>query len=132
MLNRLKSTVAYKFIASTLALILMSVMIVAGVMIYTLEDQAMEEALDDAKSSMRTMAIMYSIGSPDIRVNLRESDLIRVTAPTVSLSGDHSLVDNAAASFSGVATVFVRGSEGFQRISTNVKTQDGNRAGAHS
>lgn len=128
MLNRLKSTVAYKFIASTLALILMSVMIVAGVMIYTLEDQAMEEALDDAKSSMRTMAIMYSIGSPDIRVNLRESDLIRVTAPTVSLSGDHSLVDNAAASFSGVATVFVRGSEGFQRISTNVKTQDGNRA----
>lgn len=128
MFTQFKSSVVYKIIAATLTLIFVSIVIVAGVMLYNLNNFEMEEAVDGAADATRTMAVIYGLQSDNIKVSIDGDKLSSVTAPSMVASDDHTLVDRAAAAFDGVATVFVKNSKGYERISTNLKTDKGSRA----
>ena len=124
----LKSSVAYKIVATTLALILLSIAIVAGMMMFNLKKFEMEQALEDTHAAARTMAIIYNLRSPELKVDLQGHKLAGVTAEGLTATADHGLVDHTAASIDGVATIFSKTPSGFERISTNVKKSDGTRA----
>jgi methyl-accepting chemotaxis protein len=124
----LKSSVTYKIVATTLALIFLSIAIVAGMMMYNLKKFEMEKALEDTHAAARTMAIIYSLRSTELKVDLNGHMLAGVTAEDLTATADHELVDHTAASIDGVATIFSKTPSGFERISTNVKKSDGMRA----
>jgi methyl-accepting chemotaxis protein len=124
----LKSSVTYKIVATTLALIFLSIAIVAGMMMYNLKKLEMEKALEDTHAAARTMAIIYSLRSTELKVDLNGHMLAGVTAEDLTATADHELVDHTAASIDGVATIFSKTPSGFERISTNVKKSDGMRA----
>lgn len=124
----LKSSVTYKIVATTLALIFLSIAIVAGMMMYNLKKFEMEQALEDTHAAARTMAIIYSLRSTELKVDLNGHMLAGVTAEDLTATADHELVDHTAASIDGVATIFSKTPSGFERISTNVKKSDGMRA----
>ena len=124
----LKSSVTYKIVATTLALIFLSIAIVAGMMMYNLKKFEMEQALEDTHAAARTMAIIYSLRSTELKVDLNGHMLAGVTAEGLTATADHGLVDHTAASIDGVATIFSKTPSGFERISTNVRKSDGMRA----
>jgi methyl-accepting chemotaxis protein len=124
----LKSSVTYKIVATTLALIFLSIAIVAGMMMYNLKKLEMEQALEDTHAAARTMAIIYSLRSTELKVDLNGHMLAGVTAEDLTATADHELVDHTAASIDGVATIFSKTPSGFERISTNVTKSDGMRA----
>ncbi len=124
----LKSSVTYKIVATTLALIFLSIAIVAGMMMYNLKKFEMEQALEDTHAAARTMAIIYSLRSTELKVELKGHMLAGVTAEGLTATADHGLVDHTAASIDGVATIFSKTPSCFERISTNVKKSDGTRA----
>jgi methyl-accepting chemotaxis protein len=124
----LRSSLAYKIVATTLALIFLSISVVATVMMYNLQSFEMEEALQNAHDATRTMAIMYGIQSDAITVDVKDHSLSGVRAEAMPPVSDNTLVDRVAASIKGFATVFVRDESGFKRVSTNVLKENGERA----
>ncbi len=87
----------------------------------------MDSADVDTHKAMRTMGLVYEAALPGARVELKDGEVTRVVEGTSRLSG-YDVVDRAAAAIGGVATVFEKQGSDYVRISTNVKTEKGERA----
>jgi methyl-accepting chemotaxis protein len=128
MLGLLKSSVVYQLVLTALLFIVMTAALVAGAINYSLGNFVMQDALDDAKAASRAMAILYGTTQKTASVSVVDEKLTAVTDKAIPTFEDYSLVDRAAQSFSGVATVFARQGGDYVRVSTNVIAKDGKRA----
>jgi methyl-accepting chemotaxis protein len=108
-------------------MIFVAVAAVGGLAYVHVRGDIMETAMTDARKAVRTMSLLYELELPGAKSELRDGLVSRVLQGEGGLN-DHDLVDRTAGAIGGVATLFEkRGSEYF-RVSTNVKTEKGERA----
>jgi methyl-accepting chemotaxis protein len=100
---------------------------VGGLNYLYLRNDIMETARNDAREAMRTMSLIYELGLKGTKAELKDGVATRVVQGDAVLEG-HDLVDRTASAIGGVATIFEAKGSDFVRISTNVKTEKGERA----
>ncbi len=72
-------------------------------------------------------SLSYELELPGAKIDIKDQLVTRVTRGDGALK-DHDLVDRTASAIGGVATVFEKQGSDYVRISTNVKTEKGERA----
>jgi methyl-accepting chemotaxis protein len=122
-----KSSVVNQYVAITVTLIILSAAVIAGTMNYSLRQYVMNDALSDARSASRAFAVLFGAANDAARVELAQDQVKAITIDKLETSEDYTLVDRAAQSISGVATIFEKQGADYVRISTNVK-KEGKRA----
>ncbi|QRM54274.1 methyl-accepting chemotaxis protein [Sinorhizobium sp. BG8] len=128
MFQAIKSSVAYQYVAMTIALVFLSAAVIVGVMHYNLRSYVLSEAADDAREAARTMAVLYGAANEGARIDIQAGHLGAVGSEAIPEFADHGLVDRTAQAIDGVATIFTKQGADYVRVSTNVKKEDGNRA----
>jgi methyl-accepting chemotaxis protein len=123
----LPSSIATRIVFLCLFLIFAAVSAVGGLTYAYLRADIMNTALRDAKEAARAMGLLYETDVEGARVEIRDAELVRAIQGQGSVA-DHDLVDRTAKSIGGVATVFEKQGSEYVRISTNVKTEKGERA----
>jgi methyl-accepting chemotaxis protein len=123
----LPSSIVSRIVILCLFLISLAVIAVGGLAFADLRKDIMETADDDARKAMRTIALLYELEFPGVKVEMRDQAVVKVTKGEGALK-DHDLVDRTANAIGGVATVFEKQGSDYVRVSTNVKTEKGERA----
>lgn len=123
----LPASVASRIMILCLSLISIAVMAVGGLAYINLRNDIMETARQDARKAMRTLALVYEAEVPGTVAEIADGTVRRVQGGKAKLDG-HDLVDRTATAIGGVATVFEKQGSDYVRVSTNVKTEKGERA----
>jgi methyl-accepting chemotaxis protein len=123
----LPSSIVSRIVILCLFLISVAVIAVGGLAFADLRKDIMETADQDARKAMRTIALLYELELPGAKAEMRDQTVIKVTKGEGALK-DHDLVDRTANAIGGVATVFEKQGSDYVRVSTNVKTEKGERA----
>ncbi|TDK35067.1 methyl-accepting chemotaxis protein [Rhizobium deserti] len=123
----LPSSIVSRIVILCLFLISLAVIAVGGLAFADLRKDIMETADEDARKAMRTIALLYELEFPGVKVEMRDQAVVKVTKGEGALK-DHDLVDRTANAIGGVATVFDKQGSDYVRVSTNVKTEKGERA----
>ncbi len=110
----------------TLLLALNAAGVVWGARIF-MERHVQGLSMADAQTAMRTLATLASSADSSLSVTLSDGALT-AKSEAVNKPASHDVVDRAAQAFGGVATLFTRQGDDFVRVSTNVKTEKGERA----
>jgi methyl-accepting chemotaxis protein len=128
MFRLLRTSVARQYVAITVTLIILSAAVIAGTMNYSLGRFVMNDAVSDARSAARSFGVLFGAGAGNATVTVDAEELKSITTDALPNVSDHVLVDRAAQSISGVATIFEKQGSDYVRVSTNVKKDDGTRA----
>ncbi|KGD86249.1 methyl-accepting chemotaxis protein [Rhizobium sp. YS-1r] len=123
----LPTSVVSRIVFLCLFMIFIAVMAVGGLAYAYLRSDIMETARVDARNAMRTMSLFYDLELPGSVSEIKNGALVRVTQGEGNLN-DHGMVDRTASAIGGVATVFEKRGSDYVRVSTNVKTEKGERA----
>jgi methyl-accepting chemotaxis protein len=123
----LPSSIISRIVLLCLLLISLSVLAVGGLAFWNVRSDVMDSADADTHKAMRTLGLVWEAALPGARVELKDGEVTRIVEGVSKLSG-YDVVDRAAASIGGVATVFDKQGGDYVRISTNVKTEKGERA----
>ena len=123
----LPSSVVSRIVILCLFMIFVAVSAVGGLAYLYLRSDIMETARGDAHKAMRTMSLLYELEFPGAKTNIRDGAVAVVSQGDGALK-DHDMVDRTANAIGGVATVFEKRGVDYVRISTNVKTEKGERA----
>ncbi|MBP1842187.1 methyl-accepting chemotaxis protein [Rhizobium petrolearium] len=123
----LPTSVVSRIVVLCLFMIFIAVMAVGGLAYAYLRSDIMETARADARNAMRTMSLFYDLELPGSGSEIKNGALVRVTQGEGNLN-DHGMVDRTASAIGGVATVFEKRGSDYVRVSTNVKTEKGERA----
>jgi methyl-accepting chemotaxis protein len=123
----LPSSIVSGIVLLCLFLISLSVLAVGGLAFWNVRADVMASADGDTHKAMRTMGLVYEAALPGAKLELKDGEVTRVLQGTAKLAGD-DVVDRAASAIGGVATVFEKQGSGYVRISTNVRTEKGERA----
>jgi methyl-accepting chemotaxis protein len=127
MKKMIPSSIVSRIVILCLFLISVAVIAVGGLAFADLRKDIMETADDDARKAMRTIALLYELELPGAKAEMRDQAVVKVTKGEGALK-DHDLVDRTANAIGGVATVFEKQGSDYVRVSTNVKTEKGERA----
>ncbi|MCC2608568.1 methyl-accepting chemotaxis protein [Neorhizobium petrolearium] len=123
----LPPSVVSRIVFLCLFMIFIAVMAVGGLAYAYLRSDIMETARADARNAMRTMSLFYDLELPGSVSEIKNGALVRITQGEGTLN-DHGMVDRTASAIGGVATVFEKRGSDYVRVSTNVKTEKGERA----
>ncbi|MBW6420773.1 methyl-accepting chemotaxis protein [Rhizobium sp. XQZ8] len=123
----LPSSVVSRIVILCLFMIFIAVSAVGGLAYLYLRSDIMDTAKDDAHKAMRTMSLLYEVELAGVKADMKDGVVARVTQGDGALK-DHDMVDRTANAIGGVATVFEKRGTDYVRISTNVKTEKGERA----
>jgi methyl-accepting chemotaxis protein len=123
----LPSSIVSRIVILCLFLISIAVVAVGGLAYNNIRRDILDTAGDDTRKAMRTMALLYELELPGAKAELREQVVTGIVKGEGALK-DHDLVDRAASAIGGVATVFEKQGSDYVRVSTNVKTEKGDRA----
>ena len=101
-----------------------------------LTDEATDEMADSTYRQLTAASVRLlkdqtlSLGNAEIRgkARLNEKEVSCLSFGDFSLVGNNEIVDRTATIMGGTATIFVRDSDTFVRIATNVKRPDGSRS----
>ncbi|MDS7596140.1 methyl-accepting chemotaxis protein [Agrobacterium tumefaciens] len=126
--NRLFKSVAGQVVGLTIALIAVAIAAVGTSTYLRLKDNIMETALLDTRGAIRSMAILYEMKVGGVTLKMVDGDLTNVNRASIGTLLDHDLVDRTVAANGGVATIFETKGGDYVRVSTNVKTEKGERA----
>eukprot|EP00913_Durusdinium_trenchii_P026934 g25269.t1 len=107
--------------------VFVAVSAVAGLAYSYFRHDIMETAVEDTHTAVRTMGLLYETALPGSKATIVNGTLQKIAAGEGALK-DHDLVDRTAGAINGVATVFEKQGGDYVRISTNVKTEKGERA----
>jgi len=87
------------------------------------------EFVNKARMAMRTLALTYADRQKDLRLAFSGDRIAAAVLASVPDISDHDVVDRTATMIDGVATIFAsRGARDYERVSTNVKNEKGERA----
>src|ERR1700722_20330465 len=88
-------------------------------------------AVRDIDLSLRTLTLAFGEAYPDSKISIRDGVVQRVEIPKMPEFTDHRIVDRATSYVGGNATLFVfdDATSQFVRRTTNVKKENGDRAG---
>lgn len=128
MLRFFKSSIVVQSVALTLVLVLLGIGVVVATMTYNMRQTVNFMAMQDAINATRTMAVMAEATVRGIDIGIDGEDLATVSAEAMPELRNHDLVDHTAQAIGGVATVFRMEGSDYLRISTNVLTENGERA----
>jgi len=123
----LPSSVVSRIVILCLFMIFVTVSAVGGLAYFYLRADVMETARSDAHRAMRSMSLLYELEFPGVKAEIRDGRVAHVGQGDGTLK-DHDMVDRTANAIGGVATVFEKRGGDYVRISTNVKTEKGERA----
>jgi methyl-accepting chemotaxis protein len=121
------SSIVSRIVILCLLLITSAVVAVGGLAYVNVRRDIMETADGDARDAMRTIALLYEREMPGARAEITNQKVTKVLKGEGTLK-DHDLVDRTAVAIGGVATVFDKQGSDYLRVSTNVKTEKGERA----
>ncbi|RWX77050.1 methyl-accepting chemotaxis protein [Neorhizobium lilium] len=121
------TSVVSRIVILCLVLITGAVIAVGSLAFVNVRRDIMETASDDARDAIRAMALLYELELPGAKVEIKDKLVGKVLRGEGALK-DHDLVDRAASAIGGVATVFDKQGSDYVRVSTNVKTEKGERA----
>ena len=121
------SSVVSRIAFFCLFMIFVAIAAVGGLAYVHLRGDIMETAKADAHKAVRTMSLLYELELPGAKSEIRDGFVSRVLQGDGVLS-DHDLVDRTAGAIGGVATLFEKRGSDYVRVSTNVKTEKGERA----
>ena len=121
------SSVVSRIAFFCLFMIFVAIAAVGGLAYVHLRGDIMETAKADAHKAVRTMSLLYELELPGAKSEIRDGFGSRVLQGDGVLS-DHDLVDRTAGAIGGVATLFEKRGSDYVRVSTNVKTEKGERA----
>ncbi|WP_105381514.1 methyl-accepting chemotaxis protein [Neorhizobium alkalisoli] len=121
------SSVVSRIAFFCLFMIFVAIAAVGGLAYAHLRGDIMETAMTDARKAVRTMSLLYELELPGAKSELRDGLVSRVLQGEGALN-DHDLVDRTAGAIGGVATLFEKRGSDYVRVSTNVKTEKGERA----
>ncbi|WP_377293990.1 methyl-accepting chemotaxis protein [Rhizobium sp. SG2393] len=124
----LPKSIVTRNVTVTISLIVLSTVIVLAVLFQSLKTSVMAESVRDARSAMRTMAVLYASEASDATVSLKDGEVTGFVQDQVKADPQHTLVDQTAQMISGVSTVFAKQGDAYVRLSTNVKKENGERA----
>ncbi len=127
MFKILPSSVVSRIVLFCLFMIFLAVMAVGGLTYAYLRGDIMDTARGDARKAIRTMSLLYDLELDGAKSEIRDGAVIRVAQGQGALK-DHDMVDRTASAIGGVATIFEKKGSDYVRISTNVKTEKGERA----
>ncbi|MEN3147277.1 methyl-accepting chemotaxis protein [Neorhizobium sp. IRAMC:178] len=123
----LPSSVVSRIVLLCLFMIFVAVIAVGGLTYTYLRGDIMETAKADARKAIRTMSLLYDLQLDGAKTEIRDGVVIRVSQAQGAVK-DHDLVDRTASAIGGVATLFEKKGTDYVRVSTNVKTEKGERA----
>jgi methyl-accepting chemotaxis protein len=93
-----------------------------------LSSEIYSEFLTRARMAMRTLALTWSLEQKDLKLTV-EGQLVRsAIIESVPTFANHEVVDNTATMIDGVATIFAKRNQGYERVSTTIKDETGKRA----
>jgi Methyl-accepting chemotaxis protein len=121
------SSVVSRIVCLCLFMTFVAVSAVGGLNYLYLRNDIMHTAREDARSAVRTMSLLYELGLKGSKTEVKDGVAVRVVQGETALEG-HDLVDRTASAINGVATIFEKKGADYVRISTNVKTEKGERA----
>ncbi|WP_037085265.1 methyl-accepting chemotaxis protein [Neorhizobium vignae] len=127
MIKILPSSVVSRIVLLCLFMIFVAVIAVGGLTYTYLRGDIMDTAKDDARKAIRTMSLLYDLELDGAKTEIRDGAVIRVSQAEGAVK-DHDMVDRTASAIGGVATLFEKKGTDYVRISTNVKTEKGERA----
>ncbi|CDZ69014.1 methyl-accepting chemotaxis protein [Neorhizobium galegae] len=127
MIKILPSSVVSRIVLLCLFMIFVAVIAVGGLTYNYLRGDIMDTAKDDARKAIRTMSLLYDLELDGAKTEIRDGVVIRVSQAEGAVK-DHDMVDRTASAIGGVATLFEKKGTDYVRISTNVKTEKGERA----
>ncbi|CDZ31663.1 Methyl-accepting chemotaxis protein [Neorhizobium galegae bv. officinalis] len=127
MIKILPSSVVSRIVLLCLFMIFVAVIAVGGLTYTYLRGDIMDTAKDDARKAIRTMSLLYDLELDGAKTEIRDGVVIRVSQAE-GVVKDHDMVDRTASAIGGVATLFEKKGTDYVRISTNVKTEKGERA----
>jgi len=123
----LPSSVVSRIVLLCLFLVSVAAATLSGLAYVNLRNDVMSSARADAYKAMRTLGLLYELELPGAKTEIRDEVVNKVLQGEGALKG-HDVVDRAAAAIGGVATIFEKQGADYVRISTNVKTEKGERA----
>ncbi|MDQ0132831.1 methyl-accepting chemotaxis protein [Neorhizobium galegae] len=127
MIKILPSSVVSRIVLLCLFMIFVAVIAVGGLTYTYLRGDIMDTAKNDARKAIRTMSLLYDLELDGAKSEIRDGTVIRVSQAESAVK-DHDMVDRTATAIGGVATLFEKKGSDYVRISTNVKTEKGERA----
>ncbi|KAA9385962.1 methyl-accepting chemotaxis protein [Neorhizobium galegae] len=127
MIKILPSSVVSRIVLFCLFMIFVAVIAVGGLTYTYLRGDIMDTAKDDARKAIRTMSLLYDLELDGAKTEIRDGAVIRVSQAEGAVK-DHDMVDRTASAIGGVATLFEKKGTDYVRVSTNVKTEKGERA----
>jgi methyl-accepting chemotaxis protein len=127
MIKILPSSVVSRIVLLCLFMIFVAVIAVGGLTYTYLRSDIMDTAKNDARKAIRTMSLLYDLELDGAKTEIRDGAVIRVSQAE-GVVKDHDMVDRTASAIGGVATLFEKKGTDYVRISTNVKTEKGERA----
>ncbi|EUC00250.1 methyl-accepting chemotaxis sensory transducer [Rhizobium sp. CF080] len=127
MIKILPSSVVSRIVLLCLFMIFVAVMAVGGLTYTYLRGDIMRSAADDARKAIRTMSLLYDLEMDGAKSEIRDGAIISVSQGEGALK-DHDMVDRTASAIGGVATLFEKKGSDYVRVSTNLKTEKGERA----
>ncbi|CDZ28455.1 methyl-accepting chemotaxis protein [Neorhizobium galegae] len=127
MIKILPSSVVSRIVLLCLFMIFVAVIAVGGLTYTYLRGDIMDTAKDDARKAIRTMSLLYDLELDGAKTEIRDGAVIRVSQAEGAVK-DHDMVDRTASAIGGVATLFEKKGTDYVRVSTNVKTEKGERA----
>ncbi len=125
-LPRLK--IGAKSVGFVVLLLLVTAVLVVSAGWQLIASRNAHSALDDARTNLRTMTVLFAASQPDARFAINAEQVSDVRAAAMPTFSDHAIVDRTVQAVGGVATIFVADDKGaFIRRTTNVRTQNGDR-----
>jgi methyl-accepting chemotaxis protein len=119
-----------KAVLSAALLIAVNTALVVGAGYGSLTRDFDARAERDIDVNLRTLSLAFGETFPDAKVAIRDGVVGRIEIPQMPEFSDHKIVDRTTSYVGGSATLFVydEGSRQFVRRTTNVKTENGDRA----
>jgi methyl-accepting chemotaxis protein len=119
-----------KAVLSAAFLIAMNTALVVGAGYWSLSRNFDVRAERDIDVNLRTLSLAFGETFPDAKISIRDGVVDRIEIPQMPEFRDHRIVDRTTSYLGGTATLFVYddASQRFVRRTTNLKTENGDRA----
>ncbi|MDO1581069.1 methyl-accepting chemotaxis protein [Rhizobium oryzicola] len=124
----LPASITSRLLVLCIFLVVAAVSTVGGMTYAFMRQNILENTSKDVRTAMRAMALLYDVQMDGSEIKIIDGNVTSLQQTGKVELPDHSLVDRAAQSINGVATVFQKQGADFVRISTNVKKENGDRA----
>ena len=119
-----------KAVLSAVLLIAVNTALVVGAAYWSLTRDFDNRAERDIDANLRTLGLAFGESFRDAKISIRNGVVERIEIAKMPDFADHAVVDRATSYVGGTATLFVYddASQQFVRRTTNVKTENGDRA----